>query len=141
MSVSDDFAGSYPEARAKFLAQAQAAGGRVSHHPLPHLKGPEGEDLFMDVVVLGPATADRALLVLSGTHGAEGLCGSGCQVGYLADQLHDALPAGSLSILVHAVNPHGFAWLRCGNEDNVDLNKLPRLFEAAPRLVRIRGGS
>jgi hypothetical protein len=82
----------------------------------------------MDVAVLGPATAERALLVLSGTHGVEGLCGSGCQVGYLADQLHDALPEGSLSILVHAVNPHGFAWLRRVNEDNVDLNRNFRDF-------------
>jgi hypothetical protein len=128
MPVSDYFAGSYAEARSKFLAQAQAAGARLSHHPLPGLKGPAGEDLFVDVAVQGPATAERALLVLSGTHGVEGLCGSGCQVGYFEDRLHDALPAQSLSILVHAVNPHGFAWLRRVNEDNVDLNRNFRDF-------------
>jgi predicted deacylase len=128
MPVSDYFGGSYAKARARFLAEAQAAGAKVSSYELPQLKGPENEELFMDVAVLGPATAERALLVLSGTHGVEGFCGSGCQVGYLADELHEALPAGSLSILVHAVNPHGFAWLRRVNEDHVDLNRNFRDF-------------
>ena len=53
----------------------------------------------------------------------EGLAGSGCQVGVLLDELHGALPAGGGALLIHALNPHGFAWLRRGNEDNIDLNR------------------
>ena len=34
-----------------------------------------------------------------------------------------ALPDGVALVLVHAVNPWGFAWLRRVNEDNVDLNR------------------
>ncbi|MFM0069193.1 DUF2817 domain-containing protein, partial [Paraburkholderia aspalathi] len=33
------------------------------------------------------------------------------------------LPAGTAVLLVHALNPYGFAWLRRANEDNVDLNR------------------
>lgn len=61
--------------------------------------------------------------MISGTHGVEGLAGSGCQVGFLVDRLHEALPARSGVLLVHALNPYGFAWLRRVNEDGVDLNR------------------
>jgi hypothetical protein len=132
MPVSDYFAGSYREARSRFLSLSQASDALISHYELPELKGPTGEGLFVDVAVLGPATADRALLIFSGTHGVEGLCGSGCQVGFLADHLHDALPARSLAILVHALNPYGFAWLRRVNEDNVDINRNFRDFSKPP---------
>ncbi|MFM7783425.1 MAG: DUF2817 domain-containing protein, partial [Gammaproteobacteria bacterium] len=33
------------------------------------------------------------------------------------------LPRGTALVLVHAVNPFGFAWLRRTNEDNIDLNR------------------
>jgi hypothetical protein len=79
--------------------------------------------LAIDVAQLGAATPDRALVVVSGTHGVEGFAGSGCQVGFLADRLHEALPASACALLVHALNPYGFAWLRRVNEDGVDLNR------------------
>jgi hypothetical protein len=44
-------------------------------------------------------------------------------VGFLQDRLFEALPSSACALLVHAVNPHGFAWLRRVNEDNVDLNR------------------
>ena len=65
----------------------------------------------------------RLLILISGTHGVEGFCGSGCQVGYLADRVYQALPADAGVMLVHALNPFGFAWLRRVNEANVDLNR------------------
>ena len=33
------------------------------------------------------------------------------------------MPANVRVVLVHAINPHGFAWLRRVTEDNVDLNR------------------
>jgi len=123
MPVSDYFARSYDEARDKFLASARSAGARISSYPHPDRRGPAEEELAIDVAILGPVEAEIALLMISGTHGVEGFCGSGCQVGYLTDRLYEALSAGVMSILVHAVNPHGFAWLRRVNEDNVDLNR------------------
>ncbi len=46
-------------------------------HPLP---GPQGENLYTDVARVGPVTASRLMLVVSGTHGVEGYYGSDCQI-------------------------------------------------------------
>src|SRR6478672_7572941 len=61
--------------------------------------------------------------MVSGTHGVEGFCGSGCQVGFLVDRVYEGLPKTVDVALVHALNPFGFAWLRRVNENNVDLNR------------------
>jgi len=61
-------------------------------------------------------------VLISGPHGVEGFCGSGCQTGYLTDQVYSALSDTSGSVLIH-LNPFGFAWLRRVNEDNVDLTR------------------
>lgn len=116
----DTFSRSYPEARDKFLAAATAAGAEVRHWPHP-LAGPDGGALATDTAWLGPRDAEHVLLVLSGTHGVEGLAGSGPQVDWL--RRPDRLPAATAVLLVHAVNPHGFAWLRRVTEENVDLNR------------------
>jgi hypothetical protein len=63
------------------------------------------------------------LLLISGTHGVEGFAGSGCQVGFFRDGWYGALARDTCAILVHALNPYGFAWTRRVNEDNVDLNR------------------
>jgi hypothetical protein len=116
------FAGSYAEARAAFLAEAAAAGARIASHRHP-LAGPDGAPLFLDEARLGPADARRVLYLASGTHGIEGFCGSGIQVFLLRGGIARRLPAGVALVLVHGVNPWGFAWLRRVNEDNVDLNR------------------
>ncbi len=123
MPVSEYFANTYADARSKFLDAARTANAGLTGYPHPHLRGPGNEELAIDVARLGPADAEAALILISGLHGVEGFCGSGCQVGYLTDQLHQALPAGTATILVHALNPFGFAWLRRVNEDNIDLNR------------------
>jgi len=48
----------------------------------------------------------------------------GCQVGWLARRHYyrDATPDTAV-ILIHAVNPFGFAWGRRVTEENVDLNR------------------
>jgi hypothetical protein len=73
------------------------------------------------VATIGAADAPNRLLVISGTHGVEGFAGSMCQTGWLE---HGAsLPSDLAVVLVHAINPYGFAWIRRVNEDNVDLNR------------------
>ncbi len=129
MPTSDYFSASYHEAREKFLATASATGASISTYALPDFRGPEEEVLAVDVASLGPDQPHSVLLLISATHGVEGFCGSACQVGYLADQLAGALPPRTGVLLVHALNPHGFAWLRRVNEQNVDLNRNFRDFE------------
>ena len=132
MTATNHFAGSYVEARDKFLAAARARGLAVWSDVLPDLRGVDGEELAMDVAQLGPADADAMFVLTSATHGIEGYCGSGAQVGLLHDEafVRAAQMAGVAVLFVHAVNPHGFSYDRRVNEDNVDLNRNFRDFAA-----------
>jgi hypothetical protein len=69
---------------------------------------PEARNKFL------AADAGRVPVVLSATHGVEGLAGSGPQVDLLRHP--PRLPPDTAVLLVHAVNPHGFAWLRRTSE-------------------------
>jgi len=103
------------------MGTAIASGGAIEHirHPLA---GPAGETLGIDIAEFGPADAESMLMIVSGTHGVEGYCGSALQTHWLDGQL-GTLPPGIRMVFVHALNPHGFAWVRRVNEDNVDLNR------------------
>lgn len=116
------FSADYHQARAAFLEAAAAAGAQLGHHLCP-AAGPRGEALHTDTAWLGDPAAPKVLMVLSGTHGVEGFCGSGFQVHWLRSGLHRQLPADTAVLFVHALNPYGFAWLRRVNEHNVDLNR------------------
>lgn len=120
--VAGSFSASYAAARALFRERAAAAGGLLEDQAHP-LAGPRGEPLHLDVARFGRDDARRVLLVNSGTHGIEGFCGSGIQSLLLADGIAGRLPGDVALVLVHAVNPWGFAWSRRVNEDNVDLNR------------------
>jgi hypothetical protein len=120
--VDSFFARDYEDARAKFLDAARDCGARVRHWPHP-LKGPRGEALSTDSAWVGAEDASRVLVVISGTHGVEGYAGSGPQVDLLRGPVPAALPRDTALLLMHAVNPHGFAWDRRVTEENVDLNR------------------
>ncbi|MCA9544712.1 MAG: M14 family metallopeptidase, partial [Myxococcales bacterium] len=82
-----------------------------------------GEALATEVARFGPADAPNVLVIGSGTHGIEGFCGSGCQVALMRDEVVVRPPSGVAVLLVHAHNPHGFAWGRRVTEEGVDLNR------------------
>ncbi len=121
--VEQCFATDYADARRRFLDRAAAAGFALQEFRLEGHAGPGGEVLATDVARRGPKEAAFTLLVSSGTHGVEGFCGSGCQNALLESGVLQALPADMAVVLVHALNPFGFAHLRRVNEDNVDLNR------------------
>ncbi len=128
------FSATYSEARQRFIAAANGRGLPVSTHVHPQARGADGEELAIDVACMGPADANSVLVLLSGTHGAEGFCGSGAQVGLLHDQrfLAAVHAAGVRVVLLHALNPYGFSHLRRTNEDNIDLNRNFRDFSTPP---------
>lgn len=134
MSIDALFAEEYTAARDKFRTAAEAAGAALYAYEHPSQRGPGGEKLSVDVAVVGPSDASRCLLLISGTHGVEGFAGSGCQVGFFRDSWYGALDRNTCAVVLHALNPHGFAWIRRVNEDNVDLNRNFQNFtEALPR--------
>ncbi len=128
------FAGTYVEARDKFFAATKALGLSVTRHIHPAARGAADEELSLDVAVLGDASAPAMLVLVSGTHGVEGFCGSGCQVGLLHDAefVAAARASGVVVVFVHALNPFGFSHLHRTNEDNVDMNRNFRDFAMPP---------
>ncbi|HKF73562.1 MAG TPA: M14 family metallopeptidase [Stellaceae bacterium] len=123
MAVRDYFSRDYGEARKKFRDAATRAGAALATYVNPKAKGLHGEELATDVARLGPRDSGRVLITISATHGAEGFCGSGAQVGSFEAGLGRELPADTALLAIHAINPYGFAWLRRVTEDNVDLNR------------------
>src|SRR5690606_4607864 len=122
MRHSSYFSASYRQARSRFLEASRAIGASTREIINP-ATGPAGETLATDLLRIGPANAERVLLTISATHGVEGYCGSGVQTGWLESGLWREVPAGIAQVIVHAINPYGFAWDRRVTEDNVDLNR------------------
>ena len=113
------FSNNYETARSHFLAAAVRSGGIIESagHPA---SGPAGEALATDALLLG-SNRDNLLVMTSGTHGVELLCGSGCQTGHLETGRFDSILDRCSILLLHALNPWGAAHQRRNTEDNVDL--------------------
>jgi hypothetical protein len=122
MGISNCFAPDYAEARRKFRDAARASGGVLESYGNP-AGGPGGVDLTTETAWLGPRQAERILIVMSGTHGVEGFCGSGLQVALLERNVAREIAQGIALLMIHALNPSGFAWIRRVTEGNVDLNR------------------
>ena len=123
VSIPECFSESYAEARAKFCGAAAEAGGALRSWFNPHATGPDGGKLYLDTARFGSPDAAHMLVMISSTHGVEGHCGSGAQIAWLRTGGPAKLPKDTGALLVHAINPYGFAWTRRVNEDNVDLNR------------------
>ncbi len=120
------FAEDYRQARKTFLAACKTAGVEPKSYANPH-QGPHGEELATDVAWFGPEDARKVLVLVSSTHGVEGFPGSAGQCDWIENGRgaggHAPLPEGVAVLVVHAVNPYGFAWLRRVTEEGVDLNR------------------
>lgn len=116
------FRETYAEARTAFVAVTSLAGGELRTYVNPKL-GPSGEALATDTAWFGPRDAEKVLVVMSGTHGVEGLSGSACQLNWLNSDRPHNLPAGVAVLMIHLINPYGTAWAQRGTEDQIDLNR------------------
>ena len=73
---------------------------------------------------MGAREPSWAVGVSAGVHGIEGFFGSAIQLAWLSGQTAgEPSPSDGVVVLIHAVNPSGFARLRRTNEHNVDLNR------------------
>lgn len=114
------FSESYSESRIKFLNAAKSKNLDVQSHIL-NIMGAQGEVLAIDVVLDGPKNASKILIIISGVHGVEGFCGSAIQTGLLLSSIPK--PSDTSILYIHAVNPHGFSYLRRVTQENVDPNR------------------
>jgi hypothetical protein len=120
---TQSFALDHAGAQIKFRAAAGDLGCTLSEYRHPTATGPDGQALCINVARLGDVRAPSQLVVVSGTHGLEGLSGSAAQIGWMKSGLGRGLPQGVSVLLVHALNPYGFAHGTRTTENNVDLNR------------------
>lgn len=116
------FSENYVNARDQFRHLAERAGASMKVMPVVN-------DLTTDVAIF-PGRSDRYVVHISGTHGVEAYSGSAVQAALLEyiteNNLYgDVVASAQLPtlVVVHALNPFGFANNRRVNEDNVDLNR------------------
>lgn len=118
------FAASYAQADAAFcqLAQRLSTSLISTEHPA---FGPNKELLFTRHLWLGSNDAANVLVLMSGTHGVEGLAGSAIQQDLLSQIIKTQWqPAQHTALLiVHLLNPYGCAWLRRCEQNGIDLNR------------------
>jgi hypothetical protein len=117
------FSPDYATARARFVQAAARAGARLDTFTNSAVVGPDNGALTTDVAVLGPDKASQALLIISGTHGPEGFAGSAAQIALLDELATSSEALDVRVVLVHAVNPWGFAHIVRTTENGVDLNR------------------
>lgn len=122
--MNDPFSTSFQVARGRLLDAAAALDARLEEFILDS-RGPSGEELAIDVALVGNPAARAIVVVSSGLHGIEGFFGSAIQLAWMESLLQDPseLPGQTSAVLVHAINPFGFAWRRRCDEENVDLNR------------------
>ncbi len=118
-----DVSSAYYESRERFVELAQRAGMDVQSHD-SGLKGP-GSDrpvrLTTEVAIANADMDAHVLLVTTGLHGVEGYLGSAVLFDTL-ERWRDSMP-DCRCVLIHALNPYGYAYNRRFNELNIDLNR------------------
>lgn len=123
MDVATLFSRDYAAARQQFREAATTLGFTLEAHSIGET-GPDGNDLTIDVAITPGMNTARTLVLSSGLHGVEGFFGSAVQLGLLREwntRSKTVLPVRC--VLLHGLNPFGFAWRRRVNERNVDLNR------------------
>jgi hypothetical protein len=117
------FPADYASAREHFREAASRLGWNLEAQAI-EVRGPKGEELTIDVACSAPNDHSVGLIISSGLHGLEGFFGSAVQLGLLERWTDRGIQFPALNLIfIHALNPFGFAWLRRGNEENIDLNR------------------
>ena len=120
------FIDDYAPARLAFLDQARALAGRferVEQFAIP-VASAQTKDLFVDGLYVPAQRAPKRLLILSSAvHGVEGPAGSAVQRLFMGEFMTPEALQDTGVLLLHAVNPYGFAVRRRVTEQNVDLNR------------------
>jgi hypothetical protein len=122
VSISECFSESYAEARTKFCSAA-ASGGRSIRswfNPTSRDRTASGSSRHARDSARRRQQHAGADLEHARRRGPLRLGRADRLAG---DRRAAKLPKDTGALIVHAINPHGFAWTRRVNEDNVDLNR------------------
>jgi hypothetical protein len=116
----------YRECREQFTALVNRHPRLLTSQQIPcPAPDPDGNALCTDIAWLGSDGANKVLVLISGTHGAEGFAGSAVQTDFLNEAARTGWqpPADTAVLLIHALNPWGMAWNRRCDHDGIDLNR------------------
>jgi hypothetical protein len=119
MIYSQYFSPTYTVARSRFRQSIESHGWSLESQAIDRL-APDGSELTIDIAIGGNDRSIRTVVFSSGLHGVEGYLGAAIQLAWLQQQVD--LSAVRV-VLIHALNPYGFAYNRRWNEDGVDLNR------------------
>ena len=126
---------SYFAARDQFRAAAAALSWPCAALPIS-ARGPNYEELTIDVAWSTDQRNLPTLIISSGLHGVEGFFGAALQIALMQEIAHGFDLRGVRLVLIHALNPYGFAHGRRFDAENIDPNRnflLPgELFAGAP---------
>jgi hypothetical protein len=123
---NDFFKESYAASRADFLQRAAelALVFRGTETIAIPVSSKSGTDLFVDVLYIPSLNRSQNLLVIScGIHGVEGIAGSAVQRMVMSKYLTRENLENTGVLLIHAMNPYGFNFIRRVSGNNVDLNR------------------
>lgn len=125
--LTDCFEPSYAKSRERLLSTISSISKTKSvliDSRSIDVKGPDGETLAQDFIVIGARQPSQFLIISCATHGVEGFAGSAIQHDFLENRIHELeLSNNTAIIIIHGNNPYGFAWHRRVTENNVDLNR------------------
>lgn len=111
----------YYASRDRFRVLAASLGTPAQSYV--HAPQADGNELSTDVAYLGPRDATTIIVIASGTHGVEGYAGAACQFHFM-QHYRDRFAGHDIAfVLVHAVNPWGYAHDRRVTHEGVDLNR------------------
>ena len=119
-NIDGCFSPDYFTARERFLEVCRRKNLEATSYINPASEEAKAE-LAVDTAFIGNRAAQKILVITSGFHGVELMCGSDCQTGLIENDYFLTLPEDIAVLQVHGVNPWGAAYLRRNNEDNVDL--------------------
>jgi len=112
----------YFASRHHFVERAAASGAKRTREPVSAL-GPDSQALSVDIASFISDQDKRRIILTSGVHGVEGFIGASVQLHAMQMLAQHGLPNNTGVIMVHAINPWGFAHLRRVNENNIDVNR------------------
>lgn len=91
----------------------------ISYSPYPHKQELQTLLIYNQALL----TSEKAYIHLSGLHGVEGATGAEVQLQLLETQGEKLLQSSQGFLMIFAVNPFGFHFLRRTSIENIDLNR------------------
>jgi Protein of unknown function (DUF2817) len=133
------FIDDYAAARQDFLVRGSQLSARltgVERFSIPVASRSGVQGLSVDGLYVPAQVRPKRLLVLSsGVHGVEGPTGSAVMRMFMAEFMTPEALAETGVLVLHALNPYGFAVGRRFSENNVDLNRNASTSDALYRTV------